>query len=193
MRERGGESGRRDNNCRAIIVGSLEFEGSTDFGKDKEFKAGMGLGSYSRTFWASAITSPKTAIDRYSYCPWIITKRVACCDKSKKRHQKGSAYMTDLRTHVYSKFDLSSGVCNSCWDQCILQLRFLTAKANKRRVKINIEKKGLRFSRSWKKWAMIDGCQKIERTQQRQGTDWMGGRLCGKELLKIPLQAKEIR
>lgn len=58
--------------------------------------------------------------------------------------------MTDLRTHIYSKFHLPSGVSNSCWNQSILQLRFLTARVNKRHVKVDIEKEGLRFSRSWK-------------------------------------------
>ena len=41
MRDRGRESGRRDINCWAIIVGSVEFEGSTDFDKDTEFSAGF--------------------------------------------------------------------------------------------------------------------------------------------------------
>ena len=35
----------------------------------------------------------------------------------------------------------------SRWDQSILQLRFLTAQANRRRVKVIIEKEGLKFSR----------------------------------------------
>ena len=104
-----------------------------------------------------------------------MTKWVVCCDKSKKFNQEESVYMTDLRTHVYSKFYLPSGICNSCWDQSILQLRFRTAWADKRRAKVNTEKECLRFSRSWRKWAITDGCQKeVEYTQQRQGTEWMG-------------------
>ena len=167
MRDRGRKSSTTDINCWAIMVGSLEFEGSTDFGIDTEFRAGIGLGPYRWTFWKSAITSPKTALDRYSYCPWIMTKWVVCCDKSKKFNQEESVYMTDLRTHVYSKFYLPSGICNSCWDQSILQL--------------NTEKECLRFSRSWRKWAITDGCQKeVEYTQQRQGTEWMGERLSEK-------------
>ena len=90
-----------------------------------------------------------------------MTKRVACCDKFKKFNwEESAAYMTDLRTHIYFKFYLPSRVCNSCWDQSIFQLRFLTTLANKRHVKENIEKEGLRFSRSWRKSVFVDGYQK---------------------------------
>ena len=50
MRNRGSKLGRRDINCWAIMDGSLEFEGSTDFGIDTEFRAAIGLGSYPWTF-----------------------------------------------------------------------------------------------------------------------------------------------
>ena len=40
MRDRGGKSGSRDINCRTM-VGSLGFDGSTDFGIDTEFRAGI--------------------------------------------------------------------------------------------------------------------------------------------------------